>query len=66
LTLLRSFRIQDLEEISPQTKYEDVVWLNKPQDKEKECSEMAVLNALTDLGAEEESLFGMEESLEIW
>ena len=42
------------------------MWLNKPQEKEKECSEMAILNVLADLEAEEESLFGMEERWEIW
>lgn len=40
--------------------------MNKPPEKEKECSEKAILNVLADLEAEEESLFGMEKRLEIW
>lgn len=66
MTLLTDLRSQDLEQTWPHTKYEDVVWLNKPPEKEKECAEMAILNVLEDLGAEEESLFGKGERLEIW
>jgi hypothetical protein len=61
MTLLTNFRSQDLEETWPYTEYDDVVWLNKPLEKEKECSEKPILNVLADLGAEEESLFGIGE-----
>jgi hypothetical protein len=50
----------------PHDKYENIVWLNKPQKREKRCSEKALINVLSDMEPGDESLFGKGEPLEIW